>query len=79
MTTNHFSPECPECSSRLKRLPATQRGKAHVFCMDCGHDFGRFEYLVERYRLELETLEAKLGLPPEGADKTPASAPQRHS
>ncbi|MBT2773088.1 hypothetical protein J7J47_12735 [Halomonas sp. ISL-60] len=79
MTTNHFSPECPECSSRLKRLPATRRGQAHVFCMDCGHDFGRFEYLVERYRLELETLEAKLGLPPTGAEETPASTAQQHS
>ncbi|EHA16020.1 hypothetical protein HAL1_08140 [Halomonas sp. HAL1] len=47
--------------------------------MDCGHDFGRFEYLVERYRLELETLEAKLGVTSTGAEETPASAPQQHS
>ncbi|MCH4812565.1 hypothetical protein [Vreelandella neptunia] len=79
MTTNHFSPECPECSSRLKRLPATRRAQAHVYCMDCGHDFGRFEYLVERYRLELETLEAKLGLPPVTIDETAESAPQQHA
>lgn len=76
MSTNHFSPECPECGSRLKRLPATRRDQAHVFCMDCGHDFGRFEYLVERYRLELETLEAKLGLSLTGAEDPHASAPQ---
>lgn len=79
MTTNHFSPECPDCGSRLKRLPATRRDTAHVYCMDCGHDFGRLEHLVELYRLELETLEAKLGLPPTGAEETQGSAPQQHS
>lgn len=63
MTPNQFSLECPECSSRLKRLPATRRDKIHVYCMDCGHDFGRYEQLVERYRQTLETLEIKLGLP----------------
>lgn len=60
MTTNYFSAECPECSSRLKRLPATRRGHAHVYCMDCGHDFGRYELLVERYRQQLDSLEAQL-------------------
>lgn len=79
MTTNHFSPECPECGSRLKRLPATRRDQAHVLCMDCGHDFGRLESLVARYRLELETLEAKLGLPPTEAEESAASAHQPHS
>ncbi|WP_249978402.1 hypothetical protein [Vreelandella olivaria] len=63
MKTNLFSPECPECSSRLKRLPATRRAQTHVYCMDCGHDFGRYEHLVERYRQELETLEAQLQVP----------------
>ncbi|WP_308323804.1 hypothetical protein [Halomonas sp. SpR8] len=79
MTTNHFSPECPNCNSRLKRLPATRRDQAHVFCMDCGHDFGRFEYLVERYRHELETLEAKLGLPAMATEETSLATPQQHS
>lgn len=60
MTTNYFSAECPECSSRLKRLPATRRGQAHVYCMDCEHDFGRYETLVERYRQQLNNLEAQL-------------------
>ena len=63
MTPNQFSLECPECSSRLKRLPATRRDKIHVYCMDCGHDFGRYEHIVERYRQTLVALEAKLDLP----------------
>ncbi|TVP50740.1 MAG: hypothetical protein EA345_04365 [Halomonas sp.] len=71
MANKHFSPECPKCSSRLKRLPATRRDKAHVYCMDCGHDFGRYEYIVERYRQELESLEAKLGLPTLKAEEPP--------
>ncbi|WP_235040250.1 hypothetical protein [Vreelandella profundi] len=79
MTANHFSPECPECNSRLKRLPATRRDQTHVYCMDCGHDFGRYEYMVERYRNELETLEAKLGLPPTTADEAPIAANEQLS
>ncbi|MGO2390953.1 MAG: hypothetical protein ACTH69_02545 [Halomonas sp.] len=79
MTANHFSPECPECDSRLKRLPATRRDQTHVYCMDCGHDFGRYEYMVERYRNELETLEAKLGLPPATADEAPIAANEQLS
>ncbi|WP_445011451.1 hypothetical protein [Vreelandella stevensii] len=74
MATQHFSLECPKCGSRQKRLPATRRDTAHVFCMDCGHDLGRFEYLVERYRLELETLESRLGLAPASTEEPPASA-----
>ncbi|MBE0463967.1 MAG: hypothetical protein ACTIDY_08745 [Halomonadaceae bacterium] len=60
---DHFRSECPECSSRLKRLPATRRDKSHVYCMDCGHDFGRYAFLIERYRHELETLELRLNTP----------------
>lgn len=62
-TMNHFSSECPECHSRLKRLPATRRDESHVYCMDCGHDFGRYAVLMERYRHELATLEQRLGMP----------------
>lgn len=79
MLHNHFSPECPDCGSRLKRLPATRRDKTHVYCMDCGHDFGRYEYLVERYRQELETLEAKLGLTPSNVEQTQTAAPDQRS
>ncbi|MFG6665944.1 hypothetical protein ACGK9R_02405 [Halomonas sp. HNIBRBA4712] len=60
MPTNHFSAECPCCGSRLKRLPATRRDAVHVYCMGCGHDFGRYETLVARYRKTLEKLESEL-------------------
>ncbi|WNL41709.1 zf-TFIIB domain-containing protein [Halomonas sp. PAMB 3264] len=63
MPTNHFSADCPSCGSRLKRLPATRRDSVHVYCMDCGHDFGRYEALVERYQKTLSELESDLEVP----------------
>lgn len=63
MQANHFSADCPSCGSRLKRLPATRRDTVHVYCMDCGHDFGRYEALVERYQKTLSELEGELTLP----------------
>lgn len=74
MNASHFRPECPDCQSRLKHLPPTRGGKHHVFCADCGHDFGRYETLVARYRHELDALETRLGLSPtadDGAVQTP--------
>ncbi|WP_447957194.1 hypothetical protein [Vreelandella sp. EE7] len=62
MSTNHFSADCPSCGSRLKRLPATRRNTVHVYCMDCGHDFGRYEAMVERYQKSLSHLEDELGI-----------------
>ncbi|WP_252106258.1 MULTISPECIES: zf-TFIIB domain-containing protein [unclassified Halomonas] len=63
MPANHFSADCPSCGSRLKRLPATRRDSVHVYCMDCGHDFGRYEALVERYQQTLSELESELNVP----------------
>ncbi|SDN81688.1 hypothetical protein [Vreelandella arcis] len=76
MTTSHFSPECPECQSRFKNLPATRRGKSHVYCSECGHDFGRYESLVKRYRHELDTLETQLGITPAASDNAALASPQ---
>ncbi|MBF8221833.1 MULTISPECIES: hypothetical protein [Halomonadaceae] len=59
-----LSPDCPDCGARLKRLPPTRHGHGHVYCLECGHDFGRYEALAARFRQELDTLEARLGLPP---------------
>lgn len=75
MSTNHFSSECPTCGSRLKRLPATRRNNIHVYCMDCGHDFGRYETMVQRYRKTLTDLEADLGVSAGAGEKSTSSQP----
>ncbi|MDO0944275.1 MULTISPECIES: hypothetical protein [Chromohalobacter] len=54
------SPDCPECGSRTKRFPPGREGQYHVFCEDCGHDFGRYDRLVADYRHTLDELEAHL-------------------
>lgn len=54
------SPDCPDCSSRAKRFPPGREGQYHVFCEDCGHDFGRYDRLVANYRYALDELEAHL-------------------
>ncbi|WP_447555314.1 hypothetical protein [Vreelandella sp. EE22] len=77
MSTNHFSAECPGCGSRLKRLPATRRDTVHVYCMDCGHDFGRYEALVERYQKTLHDLEAELHVSPGETGDTVQPRPHR--
>ncbi|MCK0753984.1 transposase [Chromohalobacter japonicus] len=55
------SPDCPECGSHAKRFPPGREGQYHVFCEDCGHDFGRYDHLVADYRHLLDDLEAHLG------------------
>ncbi|MCI0509325.1 hypothetical protein C8E00_102282 [Chromohalobacter marismortui] len=58
------SPDCPECGSRAKRFPPGREGQYHVFCEDCGHDFGRYDRLVADYRHALEELESHLETSP---------------
>ncbi|WP_277811496.1 hypothetical protein [Chromohalobacter canadensis] len=58
------SPDCPDCGSRAKRFPPGREGQYHVFCEDCGHDFGRYDRLVSNYRHTLDELEAHLETAP---------------
>ncbi|WP_136069205.1 hypothetical protein [Modicisalibacter radicis] len=64
-------PECPDCGSREKRFPPGREGQYHVFCDDCGHDFGRFDQLIGNFRHILDDLEHKLGID----DASPRPAP----
>ncbi|GHA99578.1 hypothetical protein [Modicisalibacter luteus] len=57
-------PECPECASREKRFPPGREGAYHVFCDQCGYDFGRFDSLSRHYEHMLDDLERKLGVDP---------------
>ncbi len=54
------SPECPKCGSRVKRLPPGRQDHYHVYCDDCGHDFGRYDYLQAQFRHLLDDVEAQL-------------------
>jgi len=64
-------PECPDCGSREKRFPPGREGQYHVFCDNCGHDFGRYDQLIENFRHILADLEEKLGID----DASPRPAP----
>ncbi|TDO09775.1 MULTISPECIES: zinc ribbon domain-containing protein [Halomonas] len=54
------SPECPNCGSRSKRLPPGREDQYHVYCDECGHDFGRFDHFQAQFRHVIEDLEAHL-------------------
>lgn len=62
--TSHPDPECPACGTYLKALPPSRQGQGHVYCLACGHDFGRYETLVEHFRQALDELERRLGVTP---------------
>lgn len=53
---------CPDCGSRAKRLPPTRSGQSHVFCSECGYDFGRFDSMSRQVLHILDELELKLGI-----------------
>ncbi|MDR5866675.1 hypothetical protein [Halomonas koreensis] len=54
------SPECPKCGSRTKRFPPGREDQYHVYCDDCGHDFGRYDHLQAQFRHVLDDVEAHL-------------------
>lgn len=54
------SPECPKCGSRVKRFPPGRQDQYHVYCDECGHDFGRFDYFQAQFRHAIEELEEQL-------------------
>lgn len=56
--------ECPDCGSRDKRYPPSRGGQAHVFCEQCGYDFGRLDTLTRKFTHMLDELERKLGVSP---------------
>ncbi|SEM58720.1 hypothetical protein [Halomonas caseinilytica] len=60
MTTQKTSPNCPECGSHWKRLPPGREGQYHVYCEECGHDFGRYDRLQAQFRSLLEDVESHL-------------------
>ncbi|MCD6007534.1 hypothetical protein [Halomonas sp. IOP_31] len=65
------APTGPECGSREKRFPPGREGQYYVFCDNCGHDFGRYDQLIENFRHILADLEEKLGID----DASPRPAP----
>lgn len=54
------SPKCPKCGSTEKRFPPGRQDQYHVFCDNCGHDFGRFDSLQAKFNSVLDELEAQL-------------------
>lgn len=68
---------CPDCGSHEKRLPPSRMGHHHVYCDQCGYDFGRFDIVSSKVVHMLDALERKLGIAPssKGADK-PAEPPE---
>ncbi len=63
-------PDCPDCGSREKRFPPGREAQYHVFCEQCGHDFGRYDKLVDNFTHLLDELEAKLGVDPSPRDES---------
>lgn len=55
-------PECPDCGSREKRFPPGREGRYHVFCDQCGYDFGRADSLDRKFTHMLDDLENRLGV-----------------
>lgn len=54
--------ECPECGCRERRFPPSRGGTHHVFCDQCGYDFGRFDRMSRHYERILTDLERRLGI-----------------
>lgn len=53
-------PECPKCGSTEKRFPPGRQDQYHVYCDECGHDFGRFDRLQADFNHLLDDLESHL-------------------
>lgn len=66
------SPACPKCGSMYKRFPPGRQDQYHVFCEECGHDFGRFDHLQAEFNSVLDELESHLKtLHPDGSAEKP--------